>query len=142
MNFFKPAIKLMRPTQWIKNGFVFMPLIFSSRLFHIEDVAKVVGMCLVFCPCFFGNVHLQRLPRPGTGPSPTPSRGIARWRGGTSLPLPALIFMGFLTAAFLALAVLLKIPFVGFAIVIGYVLLSCRILVLAQRHRHRRRSLP
>ncbi len=39
----------MRPTQWIKNGFVFMPLVFSGKLFVMDDVIKVAGMCLAFC---------------------------------------------------------------------------------------------
>ncbi|HTY23764.1 MAG TPA: decaprenyl-phosphate phosphoribosyltransferase [Desulfomonilaceae bacterium] len=49
MNSLKPLIKLMRPTQWIKNGFVFMPLVFSGKLFVADDVIKVSGMCLAFC---------------------------------------------------------------------------------------------
>jgi 4-hydroxybenzoate polyprenyltransferase len=122
MNFFKPAIKLMRPTQWIKNGFVFMPLIFSSRLFHVEDVFKVVGMCLVFCLAssvtYIFNDYLDR-EQDRVHPLKR-NRPLAR---GDISPAAALMFMGLLTAAFLALAVLLKIPFAGFAIVVGYVLL-------------------
>ncbi len=49
MTAFKAAIKLMRPTQWIKNGFVLMPLIFSGRLSHPEDVVKVIGLFFAFC---------------------------------------------------------------------------------------------
>jgi len=49
MNTLKAAFKLMRPTQWIKNGFVFMPLVFSGRLFHIDDVLRTMDMFVAFC---------------------------------------------------------------------------------------------
>jgi len=49
MSLIKLSLKLMRPTQWIKNGFVFMPLIFSGRLLSLEDVAKVTAMFISFC---------------------------------------------------------------------------------------------
>jgi 4-hydroxybenzoate polyprenyltransferase len=46
---FKAVIKLMRPTQWIKNAFVFMPLIFGARLLHFDELSRVVGMFAAFC---------------------------------------------------------------------------------------------
>lgn len=49
MHVIKAAFKLIRPTQWIKNGFVFMPVIFSARLMVQEDVLRVVGMFAAFC---------------------------------------------------------------------------------------------
>jgi 4-hydroxybenzoate polyprenyltransferase len=45
----KPYIKVMRPTQWVKNGFVLMPLIFSAHLFNFEYLTKVFGMLFAFC---------------------------------------------------------------------------------------------
>ncbi len=45
----KACIQLMRPTQWIKNGFVLMPLIFSGRLLHPDDIAAVSAAFIAFC---------------------------------------------------------------------------------------------
>jgi 4-hydroxybenzoate polyprenyltransferase len=44
-----PLLELIRPTQWIKNGFVFMPLVFSGRLMAWLDVGHVVEMFAAFC---------------------------------------------------------------------------------------------
>jgi len=55
MNNFKPYIKLLRPSQWIKNGFVLMPLVFSGDLFVLDSVVKAVGMFLAFCAAASGT---------------------------------------------------------------------------------------
>jgi 4-hydroxybenzoate polyprenyltransferase len=49
MKFLVSTLKLMRPVQWIKNGFVFMPLVFSGRLYYLEDACRVIEMAIAFC---------------------------------------------------------------------------------------------
>ncbi len=45
----KALIRLMRPEQWIKNGFVLMPLIFSGRFGKTEDLFSVLEVFAAFC---------------------------------------------------------------------------------------------
>ena len=51
LNQLSPYFQLLRPHQWVKNGFVFLPLFFSlnlGKLFLLEQAAILFG---VFCLC-------------------------------------------------------------------------------------------
>ena len=45
----RDAINSMRPTHWIKNLFIFAPLIFSLKLFDFFLLLKTVAAFLLFC---------------------------------------------------------------------------------------------
>lgn len=49
MNTAASLVKLLRPQQWIKNGFVLMPLVFSGRLLCPDDSFKALGVFISFC---------------------------------------------------------------------------------------------
>jgi 4-hydroxybenzoate polyprenyltransferase len=42
-------VRCMRPSQWIKNGFVFAPLVFSSKLMRPHFVLREILACAAFC---------------------------------------------------------------------------------------------
>ena len=42
-------IKLMRPKQWVKNGFVLAPLIFSGEFLDADAVSQALQAMLLFC---------------------------------------------------------------------------------------------
>lgn len=44
-----PIIRLLRPLQWVKNTFVFMPLVFSKHLFEWEYTVKAGLAFIAFC---------------------------------------------------------------------------------------------
>ena len=41
-------LKLMRPKQWVKNGFLFAALLFSGNLFNIDLFVLCVIGCILF----------------------------------------------------------------------------------------------
>lgn len=45
----RDAVNSMRPSQWIKNLFVFAPLIFAQKFFDFFLILKTVGAFLLFC---------------------------------------------------------------------------------------------
>lgn len=122
MNLLRASLKLMRPTQWIKNGFVFMPLIFSSRLLAAEDVLRVAGMFTVFClvssATYILNDYLDR-EQDRVHPLKK-NRPLAR---GDISPAAALVVMGILLVCVAVLAVAIKTPRSGFAVLAGYLLM-------------------
>lgn len=46
---FVGLIKLMRPKQWVKNGFVFAPLIFSGELLNSSAISNTLCAVFLFC---------------------------------------------------------------------------------------------
>jgi 4-hydroxybenzoate polyprenyltransferase len=42
-------LEALRPSQWVKNGFVFAALIFSQHLFHWEKTERVALAAFLFC---------------------------------------------------------------------------------------------
>jgi decaprenyl-phosphate phosphoribosyltransferase len=46
---FVGLIRLMRPKQWIKNSFVFAPVLFSNLFFHKEYMFRAFFAALLFC---------------------------------------------------------------------------------------------
>jgi 4-hydroxybenzoate polyprenyltransferase len=42
-------IRLMRPKQWVKNGFVFAPLLFTGELLNSNAVLQTVVATIFFC---------------------------------------------------------------------------------------------
>jgi 4-hydroxybenzoate polyprenyltransferase len=112
----------MRPTQWIKNGFVLMPLIFSARLKVMEDLVSAAEMCLAFCLAssityilndYFDmeqdKVHPLKKNRP--------------LAAGEISPSAALGLIGILVAALAGLAMVCRTPPTGFLVLGAYLLL-------------------
>ncbi|MDY6523609.1 decaprenyl-phosphate phosphoribosyltransferase [Acinetobacter faecalis] len=52
-----PIVNLLRPKQWIKNFFVFAPLIFSGELFFSVSVFNALITFLLFC-CAASSVYI------------------------------------------------------------------------------------
>ena len=46
----KSIIELLRPQQWLKNSFVFLPLFFDRRIFEIDCI--IPTLCAFFSFCF------------------------------------------------------------------------------------------
>ncbi len=57
-------IKLLRAKQWVKNSFIFFPLLFSGYLFHkqalVDTALTFVGFCLVSSSLYVFNDYKDR----------------------------------------------------------------------------------
>ena len=99
-----PLVKLLRPKQWIKNGFVLAPLVFAGAFTQPESVGRALVAMMLFCLassavyilndlCDFekDRAHPQkRLSRPLAAGAVTPARAKAVLAG-----LAAVLAVGF-----------------------------------------------
>ncbi len=123
MSKIKPLFQLMRPTQWIKNGFVFMPLIFGGRLLSPDDAFKVLAMFISFCLASSATYILNDyadMERDRTHPVKK-NRPLASGVVATS---EALVAMLVLIAAAAGVAALAEAPFLCYVFVGAYLLLQ------------------
>jgi 4-hydroxybenzoate polyprenyltransferase len=119
----KNLIVLMRPVQWIKNGFVFMPLIFSAKLAVFEDVTRVMGLFLAFCLASSAVYILNDFAdREQDRVHPLKkNRPLAR---GDVAPAEALLFMGLVAVGAFAVTMWIGSPPVCVFLIGGYILLN------------------
>lgn len=46
---FKATLVSLRPLQWIKNGFILIPLLFAQEIFNPQSLASIFQAVIVFC---------------------------------------------------------------------------------------------
>jgi decaprenyl-phosphate phosphoribosyltransferase len=114
-------LALMRPRQWVKNAFVFAPLIFAGEFLKLESIEKVALAALIFCVASSATYILNDLSdieRDRRHPKKSKTRPLAS--GLVSVP-QALILLLALYAVLLA--AWLVMPAVLY-VVLGYLLLN------------------
>ena len=123
MRLLKALFKIMRPTQWIKNAFVFMPLIFSARLRNVEDITGVTGMFVAFClassATYVLNDYLD-MEQDKIHPLKR-NRPLAR---GDITPTQGLVLMCLLTVGVFFTAAVMRAPLICFVLLAAYLVLQ------------------
>ena len=112
---------LLRPRQWVKNVFVFAPLIFAGEFLKLQSIEKVALAALIFCVASSATYILNDLTdieRDRRHPKKSKSRPLAS--GLVSIPqaitLLLILYVALLAAWFVMPAVLY--------VVLGYLLLN------------------
>lgn len=85
-------VTLIRPKQWIKNGFVLAPLIFTSEFMHAASVARALMAALLFCIASSATYivnDMQDVERDRRHPKKSRSRPLAA--GIVSMPAAAVL---------------------------------------------------
>ena len=95
-------IKLMRPKQWVKNGFVLAPLVFSGEFLQAAAIQQALLAVLLFCLASSATYvvnDLRDIERDRSHPVKSKSRPLA---AGTVAPSAAMILLGCLYALLFA----------------------------------------
>lgn len=123
MKTLKALLILMRPTQWIKNGFVVMPLVFSAKLMILDDVAKAAGMVVSFCLASSATYILNDLVDIERDKAHPLKRNRPLAHGDVS-PAIAIVAMALLLAGTFGLGVAMGLPKVCHLYLAGYLVIQ------------------
>ena len=112
-------LQLLRPKQWVKNGFVLAPLLFSGTFFDSTAVSHALLALLLFCAgssatYIINDIHDIELDR--RHPKKSKSRPLAA--GTVSLPaalillaaLYALLVLGWFVASKVVMVIVVYMP--------------------------------
>lgn len=114
-------VSLLRPKQWIKNGFVLAPLIFSGAFLEVEAVYPAVLATLLFCVAASATYvvnDLYDIERDRRHPEKSKLRPLAT--GVVKVPTAFLLLAGLYTLLIGGWFVLPKVV----AVIVGYLLLN------------------
>lgn len=88
-------IKLMRPKQWVKNGFVLAPLVFSGEFLDLDAIGYALWAMLLFCAASSATYvinDMHDIERDRRHPKKSQSRPLAA--GIVSVPAALLLLAG------------------------------------------------
>jgi 4-hydroxybenzoate polyprenyltransferase len=114
-------IKLMRPRQWVKNGFVLAPLVFSGEFLQSTAISQALLAVALFCLASSATYvlnDLRDIERDRSHPVKSKSRPLA---AGTVTPAAAIILLVCLYA--MLIAGWFAVPRVV-GVILGYMLLN------------------
>ena len=114
-------VQLMRPKQWVKNGFVLAPLVFAGQFLNADAVAHALVAALLFCLASSATYiinDIQDVERDRKHPKKSLTRPIASGAVSVRMALALLagLYVVLITAAFYMPAVL--------AVIAAYALLN------------------
>jgi 4-hydroxybenzoate polyprenyltransferase len=108
-----PLVRLFRPQQWVKNGFVLAPLLFSRSFLIAGDTLRAVAAAAIFCgAASAGYIVNDILDRESDRRHPLKSKRRPIASGEVSVRTAAII-AGLLIPLLLVAAFVLSPPFAG-----------------------------
>lgn len=117
----KGLVALMRPRQWVKNAFVFAPLVFAGEFLKLQSIQSVALAALIFCVASSATYVLNDLhdiDRDRRHPTKSKSRPLAS--GLVSVPMARILLLVLYSVL---LATWFVMPAVMY-VVYGYLLLN------------------
>ncbi len=114
------AIKLLRPQQWIKNGFVLGPLVFAGLFTDVNAIVQALSAVIIFCAgssCIYILNDLRDIEEDRVHPKKSQSRPLAAGTVSTTTAYILLTIFVVLTIAGLSMMPELIWVIVSYAVI-------------------------